>query len=107
MGECNSHRGRFLGGHRYRIEWREGYTRTEDSPSRFVCDAVRQERYACARCGGPEPTHGNWVTTSRRGLTGYSWPKIWSVTFNAEGELWTEFGHSAIRASPPKDTPDP
>lgn len=92
MSECKSIRGKLFGGHRYRIEWREGYVRSEWAS--FICDRVRQERQACGRCGEPDPQNPEWVTVSRRGLNGYSWPTEWAKTYDEHGELWTSGGWS-------------
>lgn len=83
-------------GHKFWREYRIGYMRPEHfGMTRHVCDEVEQERPVCVRCGAHDPASPDWVTVSRRGMSGYSWPSTMAREFAANGEIWTERGRRA------------
>lgn len=89
-------------GHKFWHEYRVGYTRPEHfGITRFVCDEVEQERPVCIRCGANDPANPDWVTVSRKGISGYSWPSAMAREFKDNGEIWTESGRRfAAKAKP-------
>lgn len=82
-------------GHRLGVEFRDGYRKPDFEKQEYryyVCVAVTEERASCLRCHAPQ---GEWTTTKRTGLTGYSWPKPMADKFDAESELWQQTGFKA------------
>jgi hypothetical protein len=92
-------------GHKFIFEWRLGYTRPE-APSlyRNVCDEVEQERRVCKRCEAVDPLAPEWVTISRHGMSGYSWPSSMAREFRENGEVWTETGRRSESKQPTPHT---